>query len=56
MRLAMTWNDATRRFSIALAPGSRLRGTLPRTFEVRVAGAEPARTLTFNGQLVSATL
>ena len=31
MRLAMTWNDATRRFTIALAPGSRMRPPSPTT-------------------------
>ncbi len=40
MRLAMAWDDARRRFSLALAPGSRMRPPLTRTLEVRVAGSQ----------------
>ena len=56
MRLAMTWNDAARRFSIALAPGSRLRPPATRTFEVRVAGSQTTERLTFSGKPVQALL
>jgi alpha-glucosidase/alpha-D-xyloside xylohydrolase len=50
MRLAMTWNDATRRFSIALAPRSRVRGAPPRRIEVRVAGTTTPRSISFDGK------
>jgi alpha-glucosidase/alpha-D-xyloside xylohydrolase len=50
MRLAMTWNDATRRFSIALAPRSRMRGAPPRRIEVRVAGTTTPRSISFDGK------
>jgi alpha-glucosidase/alpha-D-xyloside xylohydrolase len=56
MRVAMTWSDAAREFSLALAPGSRLRGAMPRTFNVRVAGGPATRTLIFTGAPLSVVL
>jgi len=56
MRLAMTWNDAARRFSVALAPGSRMRPPAARTFEVRVAGSQVSERLTFSGKPVQVVL
>ena len=50
MRLAMTWNDAARRFSIALAPGSRARGPMPRTINARIAGTQVVKPITFDGK------
>ncbi len=54
MRLAMAWNDAQRRFRLALAPGSRLRPPASRIIAVRVAGTQTVRQLTFSGQPVQA--
>jgi alpha-glucosidase/alpha-D-xyloside xylohydrolase len=56
MRLAMTWNDATRQFSIALAPGSRLRAPNPRRIEVRVAGSAQTHIMLFDGKQVGITI
>jgi len=56
MRLSMTWNDATRQFSIALAAGSRLRGAAPRRIDVRVAGAQTVRSISFDGKPAELTI
>lgn len=50
MRLAMTWNDASARFSVRLAAGSRLRPPARRTLEVRLAGSSTSRRLVFEGK------
>ena len=50
MRLAMTWDDATGRFSVRLAPGSRLRPPARRQLEVRLAGTSMPRRLVFEGK------
>ena len=50
MRLAMTWNDATRRFTIALAPGSRMRPPSPRPFDVRLAASATSERIIFDGK------
>jgi alpha-glucosidase/alpha-D-xyloside xylohydrolase len=52
MRLAMTWNEAGRRFNVALAPGSRLRGASPRRIDVRIAGTSSTRSMAFDGKPV----
>jgi alpha-glucosidase (family GH31 glycosyl hydrolase) len=49
MRLAMTWTDASRRLTMQLAPGSRMRAPNPRRIELRVAGATSVRAVTFDG-------
>jgi alpha-glucosidase/alpha-D-xyloside xylohydrolase len=50
MRLAMNWNDAARRFTMALAPGSRLRPPLPRQFNVRLAASAMSTGVVFEGK------
>jgi alpha-glucosidase (family GH31 glycosyl hydrolase) len=55
MRIAMTWNDATRQLSLRLA-GGRLLPPSPRPFIVQVAGASDIKTLTFDGRPVSVRL
>ena len=50
MRLAMTWNEAARRFTIALAPGSRMRPPAERRFEVRLAASATSQRFTFEGK------
>ena len=57
MRLAMTWNDATRRFALALAPGSRMRPPSPRQLDVHLAtSAAPAERIVFEGKPVEIVL
>ena len=55
MRVAMAWDDAARRFSAQLAPGSRMRAPLTRRIDVRVAGSAQVRSVTFNGSRVEVT-
>jgi alpha-glucosidase (family GH31 glycosyl hydrolase) len=52
MRLAMTWNDAPARFSVRLAPGSRMRPPTRRTLEIRLAGTTTPRRVVFEGKPV----
>lgn len=55
MRLALRWQDATRRLTITPAAGSRmLKG--PLSLEVRVAGSTTVRPLRFEGRQVSVTV
>jgi alpha-glucosidase/alpha-D-xyloside xylohydrolase len=56
MRIAMTWTDATRRLSLALAPGSRMVPPLTRAFLVRLAGTTATRMVRFAGQPASVQL
>jgi alpha-glucosidase/alpha-D-xyloside xylohydrolase len=50
MSLLLEWNDRNRRLTLRLAPDSRLLPTLPRRFQVRVAGRTAARVINFNGE------
>ena len=50
MRVAMTWDDATRRVSLTLAPGSRMVPPAPRRFAIRIAGESAARAVVFTGE------
>jgi alpha-glucosidase/alpha-D-xyloside xylohydrolase len=50
MRFEMGWHDRTRRLTLRVANGSRLREPMPRTFNVRVAGEQTKRTVTFEGR------
>ena len=52
MRIAMTWDDAARRLSIALAPGSRMLAPMSRPLRVRVAGSKEERSVVFAGKRV----
>jgi alpha-glucosidase/alpha-D-xyloside xylohydrolase len=56
MRLAMTWNDASRRFSLALAPGSRMRPPSPRPLEVRLATRAASQRVVFDGTPIDIVL
>ena len=56
MRVVMTWNDAARRLSVSLAPGSKMRPPLSRTLEVRIAGTRTSRSVTFNGNPIEVPL
>jgi alpha-glucosidase len=52
MRLEMNWRDSDRTLSLRLASGSRMLPPVKRTIEVRVAGEQAKRTVTFDGNLV----
>jgi alpha-glucosidase (family GH31 glycosyl hydrolase) len=56
MRIAMTWDDAARRLSIGLAPGSRMLAPLSRPLRVRVAGSKEERSVVFAGKPVEVRL
>jgi alpha-glucosidase (family GH31 glycosyl hydrolase) len=56
MRTAMAWDDGGRRFTVRLAPGSRMRPPLSRPIDVRVAGQKKAERITFAGTPVSVRL
>jgi len=56
MRLAMTWNEAARRFTIALAPGSRMRPPAERRFDVRLVASATSQRFTFEGKPVELVL
>jgi len=53
MRVAMVWQDATRRLTLTLAPESRMLPPSPRTFEVRVAGSPATKTIEFTGKALT---
>jgi hypothetical protein len=50
MGIAMTWDDARRTLSLALATASRMLPPTPRRIEVRLASATATRAITFDGQ------
>lgn len=56
MGLAMQWNNAARRLSLSLAPGSRMRAPARRPLEIRVAGATRVVNATFTGAPLTITL
>jgi alpha-glucosidase/alpha-D-xyloside xylohydrolase len=56
MRLIMTWHDTSRRLSLRLAPGYKLRAPAPRRINVRVAGSSSTKTITFTGRPLEASL
>jgi alpha-glucosidase (family GH31 glycosyl hydrolase) len=56
LRLAMTWRDATRRFTIRLSPESRFVGQAKRTLEIRIAGEKSSHRVVFQGKLVDIRL
>jgi len=56
MRLAMTWNEATRRFNLALAPGSGMRPSSPRPLDVRLATSATPQRVVFDGKPIDIVL
>ncbi len=56
MGIDIGWNDAARRLTLRLTPGSRMRPPLSRTIEVRVAGGKSSQRLTFTGRPVTLTV
>jgi hypothetical protein len=56
MGLAMQWNNAARRLTLTLAPGSRMRPPARRDLELRVGGGTRVVRATFTGSPLSITL
>ena len=56
MRFVMTWHDVSRRLSLRLAPGSRMRAPSPRRIAVRVAGSRAVKTIESTGRPIDVTL
>jgi alpha-glucosidase (family GH31 glycosyl hydrolase) len=56
MKTEIRWNDADRRLTLRLAPGSHMLPPARRRIEVRVAGETSTRTVEFAGQPVSVQL
>jgi alpha-glucosidase/alpha-D-xyloside xylohydrolase len=56
MGVSLRWDDRSRRFAVALTPGSRMRSPATRDIEVRVAGRAGTRRISFSGRPVSLTL
>jgi alpha-glucosidase/alpha-D-xyloside xylohydrolase len=52
MRLVMRWNDAARRLSIGLAPGSKLLPPMTRPIRVRIAGSKEEKAVEFVGKAI----
>jgi alpha-glucosidase/alpha-D-xyloside xylohydrolase len=50
MGLSFKWNDASRRLSLSLTPGSRMRPPAQRQIEVRLAGSQKVERTTFDGR------
>jgi alpha-glucosidase/alpha-D-xyloside xylohydrolase len=56
MGIAMRWQDAQRRLTLQLAPGSRMLPPARRAIEIRVAGSPATRSVTFAGQTLQIDL
>ncbi|HKX28501.1 MAG TPA: TIM-barrel domain-containing protein [Blastocatellia bacterium] len=55
-RILITWNERTRRVSLKLAKGSRMRPPLQRRIEVRLAKEKVIRTAVFEGRPIEIQL
>ena len=53
MGIEMSWQDAERRLTLQLAPGSRMLPPLRRDIDVRLAGNKDSRRIVFAGQRVT---
>jgi len=56
MRIAMRWENATRRLTLSLAPGARMLPPSPRPFDVRVAGSTATKRIEFAGKPITVSL
>jgi alpha-glucosidase/alpha-D-xyloside xylohydrolase len=56
MGIEMRWTDATRRLTLRLASGSKMRAPLSRRIAVRLAGTQTTREVVFTGAAVDARL
>lgn len=55
-RILIDWKDATRTLSLRLAPDAKMSSARPRSFNVRVAGADATAPLSFRGTPTSIRL
>jgi alpha-glucosidase/alpha-D-xyloside xylohydrolase len=53
VRIAMRWQDATRRLTLSLASGSRMLPPATRRFDVRVAGSNVTKSVRFSGKPIT---
>jgi alpha-glucosidase/alpha-D-xyloside xylohydrolase len=56
MRIDMEWDDSARKLALHLAPGSHMLRPNPIALEIRLAGSEQAKTVTFKGDPISVSL
>ena len=56
MRIGMRWENAMRRLTLSLAPGSRMLPPSPRPFDVRVAGSTATKRVEFAGKTITVAL
>lgn len=56
MGIDMRWHDATRRLTLRLSNGSRMRPPASRRISVRVAGTPLRRDVVFTGAVIEARL
>ena len=56
MRLEMRWQDVARKFTLRLAPGSRMLAPASREIEVRLAGSTQQERISFTGRPVEVLL
>ena len=56
MGLSFTWTDRTRRLTVSLTPGSRMRGGGSRDLAVRTAGSDRTQTVKFSGRTLTVAL
>ncbi|HEX6464660.1 MAG TPA: DUF5110 domain-containing protein, partial [Vicinamibacterales bacterium] len=56
MGISFDWTDRTRRLTMALTRGSRMRQPFVREVEVRIAGQSATRSVKFSGRPVTVTL
>jgi alpha-glucosidase (family GH31 glycosyl hydrolase) len=56
MGIAAQWREATRTLTLSLAPGSRMLAPNRRAIEVKVAGTNTTRSVTFEGKPVEVKL
>jgi len=52
----MSWNDARKQLSLALAPGSAMRNFTTRGFRVQLAGSSEVKMLDFHGSAITIDL
>ena len=56
MGISIKWTDASRRVSLSLTPGSRMRPPLPRRIDVRLAGSHKVQRIAFAGRSMTVRL
>ena len=56
MGIAMSWQDRSRQLTLKLAPNSKMLPPLSRQIDVRVAGSQSTKSVTFTGKQVEVKL